>query len=733
MSVLVAVHNGERFLRPALESISTQTFADFELVVVDDGSSDSTPSVLAAYGDPRLRVVWNAERRGLAGALNRGLDEVRGRYVARMDADDIAFPFWLEHVLGRLLAGPEVALVGAGVMELSDGRLGAAHVPQPGRAVTRWHSLFSASPFFHNTVVFDNELLRVRSLRYDESFAESEDYELWTRVLEHAEADALEELLVLYRLHSEQASQRRAQLQLELGRRVAFGQIAGVAPELSETEVDLAWRFGCHRELDGGELERAADAYLELVARFLDSGRYSRPELAGVRAAAARVLARRARAASGTASGRLLRDALRLDPSLVVHAARRRARRARQARYARDVAAALLRGPDRSPSPIRVAAVFPEPTPYRTPLLDRIAALDEIDLTVVYAAGSVVAGRSWEIERRHDATVLRGLRVPGGGRVFRHDYPVTPGIARALRQARPDVVVVSGWSTFAAQAAIAWCRARNVPYVLVVESHDDGPRPGWRRKVKGAVVPSVVGSAAGVLVTGTRARSSMIARGASPERIRVFANTVDVEAFGERVDQLGGRRLELRAGLGVDADDVVVLSVARLGPEKRLDDLLRAVAAAGESRLVVVVAGEGQERSKLGRLAAELGIRLVLTGDVEWERIVELYAAADVFALLSERETWGVVVNEAAACGLPLVLSDRVGAAHDLLRDGENGMLVPAGDVGAAAEALRALETDRQRRLAMGARSRELARDWGYGPSVEGFVAAVREAVADRR
>ena len=126
-------------------------------------------------------------------------------------------------------------------------------------------------------------------------------------------------------------------------------------------------------------------------------------------------------------------------------------------------------------------------------------------------------------------------------------------------------------------------------------------------------------------------------------------------------------------------------------------------------------------------------MRLVLAGDVEWERIVELYVAADVFALLSEREPWAVVVNEAAACGLPLVLSDRVGAAHDLLRDGENGTLVPAGDVGAAAAALRALAADPELRRAQGERSRELARDWGYGPSVEGFLDAVREAVADRR
>ena len=106
--------------------------------------------------------------------------------------------------------------------------------------------------------------------------------------------------------------------------------------------------------------------------------------------------------------------------------------------------------------------------------------------------------------------------------------------------------------------------------------------------------------------------------------------------------------------------------------------LVRAVAAADDPRLLLVVAGEGPERARTRASSpASVGVRLALAGDVDWERIVELYVAADVFALLSERETWAVVVNEAAACGLPLVLSDRVGAAHDLLRDGENGALVP--------------------------------------------------------
>src|SRR5207244_11365398 len=133
---------------------------------------------------------------------------------------------------------------------------------------------------------------------------------------------------------------------------------------------------------------------------------------------------------------------------------------------------------------------------------------------------------------------------------------------------------------------------------------------------------------------------------------------------------------------------------------------LRAVTTARDERLVAIVVGEGPERARLEQLAHELDVHATFTGDQPWESVVEAYAASDVFALLSEREPWGVVVNEAAACGLPLVLSDQVGAAHDLLRDGENGVLVPAGDVGAAAGARSRLTADRLLRLPVGATSR---------------------------
>ena len=717
VTVLVAVRDGESYVRVALESVLGQTCADLELLVVDDASSDATPAILAELGDDRVRVLTNDRASGLAASLNRGLDEARGRYVARLDADDVALPRRLELQLARIGEPPNAAVLGSAVIEVDAAwHLGRVHTMPAGATAVRWSALFS-SPFFHPTVFLDRTALDRHGLRYDTEFEESEDYDLWSRLLAVEEGDNVADPLVLYRVHPEQASQRRRELQRECQLRIARRAIAAVAPDLSAGEVELAWRVGVGEEVDADVAPSAIDAYLDLVAAFeRSSGRAARSH-------AARGLLRLG--ARGAAA------AFRLDPTLPAHGFARRTERRRAGRIRDEAEGWLRRLAGSEKPPVRVAAVFPEPTPYRAPLLDRVAANPEVDLTVLYAADTV-AGRTWSVDPKHRSVFLRGVRIPGAQRILHHDYPVTPGVVGALMDARPEVVVVSGWSTFAAQAAITWCGVRDIPYLLVVESHDEGPRAGWRRKVKGTVVPPIVERAAGLLVTGTLARDSMIARGAHPERVRVFANTVDVDRFGHRVDALAASRSELREALGARDDDVIVLSVARLAPEKGLDVLVRAVADAGDARLLLVVAGEGLERRRLETLAREVGVRLVLVGDVDWERIVELYAAADCFALLSEREPWAVVVNEAAACGLPLVLSDRVGAAHDLLRDGENGRLVPAGDVEAAGAALRELAAEPERRIAWGVRSRELAGDWGYEPSVEGFLDAVREAVAHR-
>jgi glycosyltransferase involved in cell wall biosynthesis len=681
VTVLLATHNGARYLRAATDSVLRQTAEDLELLVVDDASTDETSELLDAIGDPRLHVIRNPIQQGLAASLNRGLEHAQGRFVARLDADDVALPERLERQLERIEA-TGVAALGTAILDIdAEGERGREHRMPLGPIAVRWHALFS-SPFFHPTVLVDRDSLDRQGLRYDVAFRESEDYDLWTRLLATgAEGGNVAEPLVLKRVHRDQASLRRGQLQRSFQRKVALREIARISQAV---DGELAWSFG----INASRRPDAARAYRDLLRAF--ERKYGPDE--EVRTAAARRLAR----------GRSVGAAARIAVTRRRHGNGRRA-------------------------PMRVTVVSPEPTPYRSPLFDRIAARDDIELTVVYAAPTV-ASRRWKVEPRHRTVFLRGVEIRLLRPVLRHDYPVTPGIGRALKAARPEAVVVSGWSTFAAQRAVAWCRHHQVPYVLLVESHDAGPRAAWRRAVKDTFVPPIIRGAAACLAVGTLARESLIARGAPAEHVRVFANTIDVDAWIARADELRRRRHDLRSALGADEDDVVVLSVGRLVREKEFPTLLDAVARIGDDRLLVAIAGSGPEHAAL---ASYEGVRVRLLGELGEQRLAETYVAADVFALLSTHEPWGVVVNEAAASSLPLVLSERVGAARDLLRDGENGLVVPAEDVEAAADAIRVfLGADERQRA--GARSRELVRAWDYDSSVDAFVETVREVATSR-
>jgi len=244
VSVLLAAHDDARFLRDAIESVLTQTLADLELLVVDDASTDETPSLLAAVDDARVTVLRNAEQLGLAASLNLALERAGGKYVARLDADDVALPERLQRQVERFAADPRVAVVGTAVADLDEqGRRGPVHILPSGARPLRWHALFS-SPFFHPTVLVERELLERHGLRYDPEFLESEDYDLWTRLFAFAGGDNLCEPLVLKRVHAGQASQQRRELQESFQRRVAEREIARVAPGV---DAERAWRVGTRK------------------------------------------------------------------------------------------------------------------------------------------------------------------------------------------------------------------------------------------------------------------------------------------------------------------------------------------------------------------------------------------------------------------------------------------------------------------------------------------------------
>jgi glycosyltransferase involved in cell wall biosynthesis len=240
VSVLLAVHNDARYLPAAVDSVLQQTVDDLELIVVDDASTDETSRILAATDDRRTVVLRNEEQLGLAASLNRGLDAAQGRYVARLDADDVA----LRNRLERQLAGiGAAAVVGSAIRDLDEqGHEGRLHRMPLGARAVRWHALFS-SPFFHPTVLIDREALG--DLRYDTSYLESEDYDLWTRLLATGvEGGNLEDALVLKRVHAGQASLRRRDLQQSFQHQVALREIARVAPGLTPEEAEAAFAVG---------------------------------------------------------------------------------------------------------------------------------------------------------------------------------------------------------------------------------------------------------------------------------------------------------------------------------------------------------------------------------------------------------------------------------------------------------------------------------------------------------
>ena len=196
ISVLLPVRDGAAYLREALDSVLAQTLREFELVVVDDGSEDETPAILASVDDSRVRVL-RQERLGLVAALNRALDEARAPLLARMDADDVSLPERLERQVGYLEARERVALVVVGV-ETFGGR-STIVLPDDDAALRR--RLLLRNPFAHGAVAVRAEAV-ARAGGYRADYGANEDYDLWRRIARDWQLGAIPGVLYRYREHA---------------------------------------------------------------------------------------------------------------------------------------------------------------------------------------------------------------------------------------------------------------------------------------------------------------------------------------------------------------------------------------------------------------------------------------------------------------------------------------------------------------------------------------------------
>ena len=284
VTVLMPARNAAAFLPASLESIFAQTYRNFEIVVVDDASGDQTPELLAGASDARLRVLRLGTHRGVAAALNAGLGLARGRYVARMDADDLAMPDRLELELGLLERSRSIGIVGGNLqpVDVQGVPLGApTNVPtSPGHV--RW-MLHVHNCVNHPTVVARRDVLQdLGGYRTDAEPAE--DYDLWIRAIEVTHIANVPDVVVRYRLHEGSSSAANAADATGSADAIAASALSRLLGRAPDPAVVRVLRGGGWHEPSSADHHRAASALLwRFTSAILTDRSLTRDERAWIR------------------------------------------------------------------------------------------------------------------------------------------------------------------------------------------------------------------------------------------------------------------------------------------------------------------------------------------------------------------------------------------------------------------------------------------------------------------
>ena len=366
---------------------------------------------------------------------------------------------------------------------------------------------------------------------------------------------------------------------------------------------------------------------------------------------------------------------------------------------------------------MHIAFLIHELTPYRIHLLRRFR--QELTLQTLHVLlTSQTGGFDWQLTRPpnitwHDfgqsATIIRQGHL---SQLFR-ERAKGRRIAAKLDELRPSAVVVCGYGDAAHRYVIRHCHRHHIPVLLWADSNiRSEPSRGLRRALKHLLLPRLLRQCSAVLPWGTLGRQYFLKYGV-PEN-RIF--TVPAEPDYALIENTPPAAIEAaRQSLQLDPNRHRILFVGRLAPEKRVDLLLAAFAhiAPGRPEWDLLIVGDGPLRDSLqASVPPPLRPRITWAGAMTTpETLAPMYHLAHLFVLPSDHEPWGIVVNEAAAAGLPLVLSDIVGAGGDLLTEGVNGSIFPHGDAESLSPIL-ANMTSTALSPTSGNRSREILAHW---------------------
>lgn len=229
VSVIMPVYNAEAFLREAIQSILSQTHQNLELLVIDDASTDKSLAIAESFNDTRIRIHRKSVNTGYTESLNSCLTKAKGKYVARMDADDISYPERLERQVAFMEANSAVAVCGTWFV-LSDSMIPIQH-PLGHEAIKV--SLLEFTPIGHPTAMIRTSFLRDHGLKYNPEFEPAEDADLWQRISECGKLANIDDVLLMYRVHESQVSNSHEKRQRIAAEEVSKRHLSKVAKDIS--------------------------------------------------------------------------------------------------------------------------------------------------------------------------------------------------------------------------------------------------------------------------------------------------------------------------------------------------------------------------------------------------------------------------------------------------------------------------------------------------------------------
>lgn len=205
ISVVMPVYNGEKYLRESIDSILNQTYSDFEFIIINDASKDSTEEIIKSYDDVRIVYAKNEQNLGVAGTLNRGLAIAKGEYIARMDADDISMPQRFEKQVKLLDKHKDIGVCGSNIILFGEDITERTFIYSKTDAQIRVDMMFN-SAFAHPVVMIRHNILTQNNIKYDISYEKAEDYKMWHDILKYCKGYNFQEPLLKYRYHNAQVT-----------------------------------------------------------------------------------------------------------------------------------------------------------------------------------------------------------------------------------------------------------------------------------------------------------------------------------------------------------------------------------------------------------------------------------------------------------------------------------------------------------------------------------------------